>query len=176
MSRLVTNGGTSGILAWPYDATQQNAYEVDKEGTDIKQYHVILAITGDDEDEVSAQVSVYKNGDQTILATRDSSNTQSLTMNDGDSFSIQGNLPKALKVEKSGIGCGTFAFTYGDPQTDGLAVFSFHSDDRGYGRWSHTEKGGMSGRYCVPEAIRGQDANGNDVAIGTRLKCSFPGW
>ncbi|KAK4507119.1 hypothetical protein PRZ48_000853 [Zasmidium cellare] len=178
MSKLVTNGKTQGQLAWPYDATSQNAYQLDKEGTDIKQYHVTLAITGDDQDEVSAQVSVYENGSQdpTILATRDSTTDADITMQDGDSFSIKGDLPKTLKVEKSGIGCGTFKFTYGDAATDGLAVFGFDSEDQGYGRWSHTEKGKLSGRYCVPEDIEGQDANGADVVIGTRLKCSFPGW
>lgn len=176
MSKLVTNGKSTGQLAWPYDALKQNAYQLDYEGTDIKQYHVTLAITGDDQDEVAAQVSVYENGDETILATRDTTTDHSLTMDDGDSFSIKGNLPKTLKVEKSGIGCGTFKFTYGDAQADGLAVFGFDSEDIGYGKWSHTEKGRNSGRYCVPEDIEGQDANGAAIVIGTRLKCSFPGW
>ena len=116
-------------------------------------------------------MSVFDDGDEKSLATRDAT-----TMGDGDSFSIKGDLPKALKVEKSGIGCGTFTFTYGDPKTDGLRTFRFESDDRGYGKWSHTPSGGNSGRYCLSEAMLGQDANGADVAIGTRLKCSFPGW
>lgn len=176
MSKLVTNGGTSGQLAWPYDSTTQNAYELDNEGADIQQYHVVLALTGDDRDEVSAQVSLYEDGDEKTLATRDATTVGqggSLTMEDGDSFSIKGDLPKALKVEKSGIGCGTFTFTYGDPQTDGLRVFRFESDDRGYAKWSATSSGG---RYCLSEGIKGQDASGADVVIGTRLKCSFPGW
>lgn len=178
MSRLVTNGGTSGQLGWPYDSRTQNAYRLDMEDAGIQQYHITLAITGDDEDEVSAQVSVWEDGNEKVLATRDAASINagdSLAMEDGDSFQMQGDLPRALRVEKSGIGCGTFTFTYGEA-TDGLRVFRFESDNKGYGAWSHTPKGVSSGRYCVPEGIEGKDSKGATIVIGTRLRCSFPGW
>lgn len=80
----------------------------------------------------------------------------------------------ALKVGKSRSGCGTFTFTYGDAQTDGLRVSRFEGNDNG--KWSHTKSGGKSGRYCLSERMEGQDTNGLDVILGTRLKYSFPGW
>lgn len=97
-------------------------------------------------------------------------------MGGGDFFSIQGDLPRPLKVER-GVGCGDFTFTYGDPHTDGSRWFQFNSHVKGFGRWSHTvnEKDPNSGLYCLSGAIDGQDASGA-VILGTWLNCSFPGW
>ena len=179
--------GSDGRLDAEYDITRHNTYRIDKEDDDIHQYHIVLDITGVDANTVGARVFEW----QTIQGTRRSekrlASRASGTMNDGDEFILKEDLPRSLKVEKSGTGCGTFTFTYADPKTDGHRVFRFRSDDKGYAKWARAEaKAGQSreGHYCLPEDLweldskgnKKQDKNGKDIRAGTSLHCSFPGW
>ena len=50
-------------------------------------------------------------------------------MKDGQYFFVK-DLPKTLRVDKSGDGCGRYTFTYADPKTDGHRVYRFSSDDK----------------------------------------------
>lgn len=175
---------SSGRFAPIYDSTYHNAYRLYNETEDIRQFHVYLKLTGDekaDNYDVAAEVLEYKarkgSGEYQSLATKDHGE-----MKDGEEFTITG-LPRPLKVEKSGSGCGTYTFTYGD-KTDGNRVFRFRSDDKGADAISQfsvtANEKGLEGHYCVPEIMTDTIKKGKDkgkvVTIGTKLKCSFPGW
>jgi hypothetical protein len=151
MTRL-TGGASSGRLGFPYDSVIHNAYRLDYEDADIQQYHIDLNITGD---AVTAKVFVQHNGDNVTLATQ-----APMHMQDGDTFWMKGDLPRALKVEKEGT--DLFKFNYGDPHTDGaVRWFSFGSED--------LSKQGDGRRYCKRTTA--------EVGVcPLRLECSFPGW
>ena len=171
LAQVGDRANSKGALAWPYDATQQNAYRLDGEDADIEQYHVTLEITGSDRDEVSATVFVYRNGKQTEL-----DRTQTLlTLRNGDSIGLQGDLARLLSIVKQGTGCGTFNFVYGNRALDGHRVWAFSSEEEGTGEWAYGKYvKGARARYCQREDIK--DASGGRTVIGTRLLCSFPGW
>jgi hypothetical protein len=156
MTRL-QGGASSGRLGWPYDAGYHNAYKLDGEDADVHQYHIDLVNIGDDQ--VSVQVSVRQDIRWNLLASMDPTSMQT-----GSTISIQGSLPRALRIDKTG--CEAFTFTYGDPHADGLRWFRFVSSQVGYANHSHTKEGLLAGSYCVPTL----------VDFGTRLQCSFPGW
>jgi hypothetical protein len=174
-----------GRLSPRYDREVQNRYALfsdDGAGSDtlpdIRQYHVTLTITGSrkqgEDYQVGAEVAEYQNSKRpTSLGTR-----APRSMKDGQYFFVKG-LPKTLRVDKSGDGCGTYTFTYADPKTDGHRVHRFRSDDKTLmdGKTTFTkDKGNMMGHYCYPEAIEGEDENGDPEVQGTKLHCSFPGW
>lgn len=192
--------GKSGRIGAKYDPTYHNAYRLYDEDADINQYHIHLELTGEETDEdfeVSAKVLQFK----AVKGVRGKGKLEQIgttkdagVMTDGDEFTIDGVLPRPLKVEKSGSGCGTYTFTYGD-KNDGNRAFRFRSDDKSVlkdGKFVLTqdEPGVRKGQYCVPEPMEEvvQTSAGNGkgkakgkaketkVLIGTRLKCSFPGW
>ena len=188
-------GSPSGYLAWPYDSTVQSTYQmVDSNGRvspglDIQQYHIVLDVTGDESEQITATVGIYENGDADTMVELDK---KTLTMGKKDSFTLQGQLPRPLVVERgmeekedgddtdNADGCARFVFKYGTGKDDGIRAFMFNSENKGYGAWSHTEKGAASGKYCVLSSIRADNKRkaGDDAPpiIGTRYKCSFPGW
>lgn len=154
MNRL-TGSASSGKLGFPYDSVTHNAYRLDCENADIQQYHIDLNITGDG---VTAKVFVPHNRDNVTLATQ-----APMSMQDGNTFSMKGDLPRALKVEKESA--DLFKFNYGDPHTDGaVRWFSFGSED--------LSKQG-DGRRCCKRTSGEVDGNG---VCPLRLECSFPGW
>lgn len=126
-----------------------------------------------------------KGGLEQVGSTKDAG-----VMEDGDDFTIDGVLPRPLKIEKSGSGCGTYTFTYGD-KADGNRAFRFRSDDKsvlkdGKNMVTEDAPSALRGQYCVPKPMeeivqtlagsgKGK-AKKNKVRIGTRLECSFPGW
>jgi hypothetical protein len=155
MTRL-TGSATSGKLGFPYDSVTHNAYRLDYEDADIQQYHTDLNITGD---AVTAKVFVQHDGVIVTLATQ-----APMTMQDGKTFSMEGDLPRALKVEKESA--DLFKFNYGDPHTDGaVRWFSFGSED--------LSKQGDSRRYCKRTS---GEVDENGFCPLRRLECSFPGW
>ena len=104
---------------------------------------------------------------------------------DGDDFIIDSIVPRPLKVEKSGSGCGTYTFTYGD-KDDGNRAFRFRSDDKsvlkdGSDMVTEDAPSALRGKYCVPkpmeETVQTVTGNGKGkakdvkVRIGTRLGC-----
>jgi len=174
-----------GKLNPRYDREVQNRYALfsdDGAGgdtlPDIRQYHVTLTITGSkkkgEDYRVGAEVAEYQNSKKpTSLGTRAPN-----SMKDGQYFFVKG-LPKTLRVDKTGDGCGTYTFTYADPRTDGHRAYRFRSDDRTLmdGKTTFTkDKGALMGHYCYPEVIEGEDENGDPEVQGTKLHCSFPGW
>lgn len=177
---------SSGRMNAEYDNTKHNTYLVDGEDNDIHQYHVVLEITGTDADQVAAKVFEYQSAhakgksEEKVLDTR-----ASATMRNGQSFEMKGKLPRTLKVEKSGSGCGTFTFTYADPKKDGYRVFRFSSNDKGLSEHARSSPGEpLAGHYCLPEMLpvldaKGRPKTGKDKKVmraGTKLHCSFPGW
>jgi hypothetical protein len=160
-------------------------------GLDIQQYHVVLDVTGDDNEQITATVGIYENGDKETMVELDK---KTLTMGKKDSFTLQGQLPRPLVIERGmeeeeeedgddtddEDGCAPFVFKYGTGKDDGIRAFMFNSNNKGYGDWSHTERGANSGKYCVLSSIRADNKRkaGEDAppVIGTRYKCSFPGW
>lgn len=154
MNRLI-GSASSGKLGFPYDSVTHNAYRLDCENADIQQYHIDLNITGDG---VTAKVFVPHNRDNVTLATQ-----APMSMQDGNTFSMKGDLPRALKVEKESA--DLFKFNYGDPHTDdAVRWFSFGSED--------LSKQG-DGRRCCKRTSGEVDGNG---VCPLRLECSFPGW
>lgn len=189
--------GKSGRIGANYDPRYHNAYRLYDEDKDINQFRIHLELTGeetDDDFQVSAKVFQWKarkrGGElEQLGATRDIG-----VMKDGDDFTIDDILPKPLKVEKSGTGCGTYTFTYGS-KDDGNSAFRFRSDDKSVltdGKFvvTQNEPSPRTGQYCVPRrmedvvqpgTIMGKGkgkGKGKDktVLVGTRLECSFPGW
>lgn len=189
MEKLVKNGrdGGSAYVGWPYSSEVCSTWRVDNEEDDIQEYHVRLFIT---DKQVEAEVGKFQkkvrktaNGSWmakwTVLDERNAATLKSgetLELQDFESFTLKGDLPLGLKVRRRpGLSCGTFTFTYGDPKEDGNRAFSFKSNDKGHGRWSHTEneQDPVSGNYCVKKEIMDTKTG---VHLGTTLKCSFPGW
>lgn len=182
MSKMVRTKSQLTLRS-PYDPTASTAYRVDGEDRDIYQMFVNLDITGDDEEEVAAEIQIWENKKYKTLVTR-----AAATMNDKDSFYLQGanipDLPRALKVERQG-GCNpVFVFTYADPHDpkDANRWFQFKSTDLGYGPFPRGGGAKSKGNahkepYClsIPKTKRIQGGTGTKK-YGTRLECTFPGW
>ena len=157
MEKLINNGADpergSAYVGWPYSSKVSSTWQVDKEDDVIHEYHVRLIILGEGDDErVQAIVGHFdkkvvrrKDGEWrnewTVMDRRSDhlKSGETLALATDDSFILRGDLPRDLRVErKIGTGCGTFWFTYGDAKTDGHRTFAFKSNNKGYGRWSHT--------------------------------------
>ncbi|KXS95490.1 hypothetical protein AC578_8807 [Pseudocercospora eumusae] len=172
MSSLVKTTGRQldvGTLEWPYDPNAQNKYRIDDETEDIKSYFVTVEVTGDDGDMWKASAQTYINGGYRDVDTVDSSQVAV-----GREISLKGDLPQELKVRRTGgSGCTTeLEFTYGSPATGTNDWFVFKSDAKGYGRWSWTESGSQSGKYCRVSEMKDDEGD----YVGTRFYCTFPGW
>ena len=156
-----TDGGASGTLGAPYDSKLHNTYRLDDKEGNIKQFHATLKITGKTQDQVDARVSHKYGGSWVTLAQKTE------VVKPGGSFSLKGNLPKALKIKRQNNGCD-YTFEYAQ-QSDGLRWFKFSSQDDGYGRWKYTSEKDDANEienYC----------DKSSSAKGSILECSFPGW
>jgi hypothetical protein len=192
--------GKSGRIGAKYDTTYHNAYRLYDEKEDLNQYHIHLELTGKDTDEdyeVAAKVFRFKAtkgeiGQGKLEQVGQTKNAG--VVKDGETFTVDGVLPRPLKIEKSGSGCGTYTFTYGG-KDDGNRAFRFKSDDKsvlkdGKFVFTEAEPSPRQGQYCVPrpmeEIVQTVSSTGKGkgkgkvketrVRIGTRLECSFPGW
>lgn len=185
--------GKSERISEKYDPRYHNAYRLYDEKEDINQYHIHLELTGretDDNSNVAAKLFQFK------AMKRKSFLEQARQTKDAKSWKTETISPSTacfqgrLKIEKSGSGCGTYTFTYGD-KYDGDRAFRFRSDDKSVlkdGRNMVTEDApsALRGQYCVPKPMEetvqtvAGDGKGKakDVKVrsGTRLECSFPGW
>lgn len=178
---------TTGFLDWPYDNTRHSTYRLGTEDEDIKEYHVTLAITGLERDQITASVGIYNNGpDKQAGETMTTIDTKTLTLDIGESFTLQGNGPLALKKtltitrtdekDEGDNGCEIYDFQYGSKE-DGYRAFKFRNNDEGYGRWSY--KATKTAKYCRQSPIREQKRKADEeepMVIGTLFECSFPGW
>lgn len=172
-----TNGNTGqqGRIAAKYDSSYHNAYRLYNETKDIRQFHVHLGLAGDEKDDdysVAAEVLEYKVNKGVKKELSSLAKKQNYgTMQDGSEFTIKDDIPRPLKVGKSGSGCGTYTFTYGD-KTDGNRAFRFRSDDKGAEallKVSITgEETGVEGHFCVPELMKDTIKKGKDKGKGSR--------
>lgn len=170
MSDLVPRSKSAGNLGWPYDAAEMNEYTVTKQGNSIKAYNVIVSIRNGDEFDVS--VSVRHSGQVNELVS------DSQTLRDEESMTVQGNLPHPLKITRNDP-CGLaeadrpslsnlVEFEYATPND--LAYFAFNSADFGLGKFAATDRtrGRNAGRYCLPTDTQSDD--GEEV-IGVEFDC-----
>lgn len=156
----------SGILGSPYDSIQHNGYRIAFESGDIRQFHITLTITGKAQDQINAEVWEQYDKEQVVLVKTDTK------VKPGSSFSVKGNLPKPLTIERQKNGCD-FAFFYAD-KSDGARWFRFDTNDSGFGLGKFKARegedaAGQTEKYCDQKNLPGKSS-------GTIIECSFPGW
>lgn len=191
MSQLVPSGTTKGKSGSPWDNFRHNTYRLASNGQqndDIKQYHVLMTITGNNNDQVEAKVWHKWDGQDVTLAQ-----SQKKQMKPGDSFELGGNvlnMPKRLKVTRfTATQAAQFVtqaaqrgktitptgqdyqFDYASP-SDGPRFFSFKTWDsgNGAGAWEGRKLPRYGGAVLESYCKRCQ------ISSGIEIRCSFPGW
>lgn len=191
MSQLVASGANAGRSGSPWDNRRYNTYRLASSGQqndDIKQYWLLMTITGNNKDQVKAKVWHQWDGQEVTLAQ-----SQTRQVRPGDSFELGGNvanMPKRLRITRltatqaaqavsqaaqrgsNLIPTGQdYKFEYASA-SDGPRFFSFKSFDEGNGAgaWEGRTLPRNGGR--VKENYCQQCPKGSNIEI----KCSFPGW
>ena len=167
---------SSGYVDWPYDAGTMNEYTVtdlSSPGSSIKAYNAIVSIRKGDQFDVT--VAVREN---TVVKTLVE---DSLILQEDESTTVQGKLPKPLKITRKAhcdsaasdstedydpIMESSVAFEYSTP--DDLAYFTFNTADAGYQDFAATgrTRGANAGRYCLPSDIKKEDE-----VVGIEFDC-----
>jgi hypothetical protein len=159
-----------------------------QQNEDIKQYHILMTVTGNNKNQVEVRVWHQWDGQKVTLAQ-----SQKRQVNPGDSFELGGNvqnMPKRLKITRYTVSQAAqavaqaaqrgitliptgqdYKFEYASP-SDGPRFFSFKSFDEGNGAgaWEGRTLPRNGGR--VKENYCQQCPKGSNIEI----KCSFPGW
>ena len=161
-----------GALQRPYDSMKHNAYRIaphDGNDRNIQQFHIALTIRGKNRDRLTVAVS-HRFGGQYVSLVQQSGQLQT-----GQAISVQGQLPRPLRIERL-AGCDLYKFDYGDPRVDGVRWFGFRSDNKGLEFWPDKKSRKKKGDYCYSEPVPATDESGRKLEPGDIMRCSFPSW
>jgi hypothetical protein len=191
LSQLRPYGSTKGYSGSPWDNHKHNTYRLASNGQqneDIKQYHILMTITGKNKNEVEAKIWHQWDKQEVTLAQ-----SQKRQVNPGDAFELGGNvanMPKRLRITRitaaeaaKAVTQATqrgntlnptgqdYKFEYASP-ADGPRFFSFKTWDYGNGTGAWEGRTLPRDGGLVHESYCKQCPKGS----GIEITCSFPGW
>lgn len=148
----------------PYDTEKHNTYRLAYASADIQQYRIMMTTFGNNLDQTKVEIFRRFNRNDELLARQ----TQTLLVR--NSFVVRSaHMGLPLRIERTSC---RYEFDYGNPQTDGIRWFGFHSENAGYESYPQPKSAKPAGQYCFTSDI----PKGKPEYPGKYMECSFPAW